>query len=107
MALSKGRAAVGASGVEASGSPLDALSFSAQNVEQDALLARHQGEVEATAYQNQATLQRYQGKTAQQASYLTAGSELLKGVGNAYGTGLFDASTWKSKPTTGTGALGQ
>lgn len=85
LSLSKARAAIGASGVTAEGSPLDALSFSAQNAEQDALLVRHAGEVEATNYTNDAALQRYQGKQAKKASYLSAGSELLSGVGRAAG----------------------
>lgn len=80
-AMSKIRANYAFAGVTLDGSPLDVLQESAVNAEQDALLIRHKGEVNALAYRNSATLQRYQGKQEKNASYISAASTLLSSAG--------------------------
>lgn len=70
------RAQIGASGIAATGSALDVLSASAAAAEEDALLIRHQGKVQATALRNEAVLQRKQGSAAATAGYVSAASAL-------------------------------
>jgi|SRR3954469_528725 len=60
QALGDMRANYSASGVTLEGSPLDALRFSAENAELDALTIRHQGDVKAWAYRNNATLDKFE-----------------------------------------------
>lgn len=72
--LGAGRAAVGASGVQLEGSPLDVLAQSAAEAEMDALAIRRSGQAQAAAY-------RYQGRQAQLAGYFgAAGTALLTGA---------------------------
>lgn len=79
--LSAMRAGYGAAGVSIEGSPLDVLEESAANAELDALTIRHAGQVRATAYRQEAALERYRGKAATRAGYISAASTLLTGGG--------------------------
>jgi len=88
--LARQRALVGASGITTEGSPLLVMMETARQGELDALRIRYTSEVEARQglfqaqqYQSEATLQRYQGKQAQKAGYLSAGGTLLTGIGSA------------------------
>lgn len=72
-----GRANVGASGIELSGSPLDVLAENARQYELSALIERRGGQLEAEA-------QRKAGKAAKTvANYGTAGTLLTGGVSAA------------------------
>jgi hypothetical protein len=75
--LSSGRAIVGASGVQMSGSPLDVMAESARQAELDALIIRRGGQLEAEST-------RLAGKQQKQASRYSAASTILTG---AYGVG--------------------
>ena len=76
-AASSIRARAGASGVLATGSVLDVLEESAVNSEQDALLAKFQGENKAVAFERESALQTFYGKTAKQQGNLKAASTIL------------------------------
>lgn len=84
------RAALGGTGVESgSGSPLLVSQDFAAEIEQQALRLRAGGEISATRLEQQASLTgaqaglyRMQGSSARSASYLTAGSSLLGGIGS-------------------------
>lgn len=83
MRLGAARAAVGASGVLMEGSPGDAIAQSAEDVELDAQSILYQGRTRALAYGNEASRQRAGGENATQASYWTAGRNLLMGLASA------------------------
>lgn len=100
MALSTARSKTGAMGITAEGSPLDALRFSAQNAEQDALLVRYGGTLNAEANRNQATLYRYQGKQAMNQAYIGAASSLVSGAGKAVGGGYFSGFSGTTSPSS-------
>lgn len=96
-ALAERRAGLGASGVDpAAGSPLLVSEDFAGEVELAALRIRTGGEVRATRAEQQATLQRFQGRAAKRAGFVRGGALLVTGVGKAFGpkTALFkvDAS---------------
>lgn len=74
------RAAYGASGVTLEGSPLDVLAESAANAELDVLTIKYKGDLEATGYGNEATLETARGQQARTAGYMGAGAALLTGV---------------------------
>lgn len=81
--LAAGRAAVAGSGVALEGSPVDALAQSAEDVELDAQSILYAGRTRALAYTNEASRSRAAGAEASQASYWTAGRNLLMGIGQA------------------------
>ena len=82
------RAALGASGVEPSvGSPLLVSEDFAGEVELQALRIRSGGELRATRAEQQAVLQRFQGRAASRAGFVRGGSLLLTGAGKAFGGG--------------------
>lgn len=84
--MAKRRANLGVSGVEATtGSPLLVSEDFAGEIELQALRIRNQGEVGATRLEQQATLNRAQGRAARTAGYTRAGSLLLSGAGTAFG----------------------
>lgn len=83
MRLAAGRAAVAGSGVALAGSPLDAIAQSAEDVELDAQSILYAGRTRALAYTNEASRSRASGEMASQASYWTAGRNLLMGIGQA------------------------
>jgi len=83
--LAARRAALGASGVEASeGSPLLVSEDFAGEVELQALRIRSGGELTATRAEQQATLQRFQGRAARTSGFLRGGSLLLSGAGKVF-----------------------
>lgn len=84
--LAARRAAMGASGVsQVSGSPLLVAEDFASEAELQALRIRGGGEIRATRAEQQAQLQRFQGRQAQTAGFLRSGSLLLSGGGKAFG----------------------
>jgi hypothetical protein len=78
------RAAYSASGVTMEGSPMDVMEESMRTSEIDALTIRQGGRASASAYQSEAQLARMGGRTRQQAGYLSASSELLRGGTDYY-----------------------
>jgi hypothetical protein len=76
------RAAIGASGVDISGSFLDALTDSDINAELDAQTAVWNRKVEAGNYRFQARQARAAGQGALIGGFLGAGSQALQGYGN-------------------------
>jgi hypothetical protein len=86
------RANYGASGVTIEGSPLDVLREGASIAELDALTVRHQGDVKAWAYENNARLDRFEGY---------ASSSMLPGriAGSLFGAGTQLASTLMMRRT--------
>lgn len=83
--LAARRAALGASGVEpAEGSPLLVSEDFAGEVELQALRIRSGGEVRATRAEQQAVLQRFQGRAARRAGVTRGGALLLSGAGKAF-----------------------
>ena len=80
--MAKRRAAMGASGVEATtGSPLLVSEDFAGETELQALRIRNTGEVGYTRLQQQAGLYELSGANARRAGYFRAGSALLSGIG--------------------------
>lgn len=90
--LGEQRAALGASGVDATGgSALDVQLQSTRNAELDALQTRYEGVLTGQNYQSQAAMGQYQadtlrasGNAARRNSYMTAAGTLLSGLGSAY-----------------------
>lgn len=82
--LSAVRAGYGAAGVQIEGSPLDVLEESAASAELDALTIRHGGEVRATAFRQEAALERMRGRSETRAGYLGAAGTLLTGGGQIW-----------------------
>jgi len=76
------RAAIGASGVDISGSFLDALADSDINAELDAQTARWNSKVEARNYRAQAKGARAQGDSALVGGFFGAGTSTLQGYGD-------------------------
>jgi len=77
------------------GSPLLIMAKSAEDAEKDALAIRWMGDVNATEYENQATLNRFYGRNAKKTGNTQANTTLLQGIGNAgmaYGQGK---NSWK------------
>ncbi len=84
--LAARRAALGASGVsQASGSPLLVAEDFASEAELQALRIRGGGEIRATRAEQQAQLQRFQGRQARTSGFLRGGSLLLSGGAKAFG----------------------
>lgn len=86
LRLGRIRAAQGASGGEQAGSVLDVLGDVGAQSELERQHIIYQGELRARGYTNTANLDRFQGKTASDASYMKAGSELIGGAASAYGS---------------------
>ena len=82
--LSSQKAAIGASGLNLSGSPLLATLDTAEKGELDALAIRYGGTVAANKYKSAAGAYRMKGKSAQTTSYYNAGTTLLSGANRAY-----------------------
>ncbi len=72
------RASYGASGVQLDGSALDVLEDSAANAELDALTIRHGGQVKASNFLNEASLERFKGRMMKEQAYLKATGTLLE-----------------------------
>lgn len=69
-----------------SGSPLLVSEDFAGEAELQALRIRTGGEVTATRAEQQATLQRFQGRAAQRSGFIRGGALLISGAGKAFGT---------------------
>ena len=85
------RAAIGASGLDFSGSPMDLLEETAVQSEIDAQQIRSQGEFSAgsarfsaAGSRLQAQLYNQQGATALTGGFISAGASLTSGIGSAY-----------------------
>jgi len=79
--LARQRALLGAAGVDpGSGTPLLVAEDTAGEIELNALRIRAGGESEATRLDNAAALSRAEGRAAQTAGYLRAGSLLFQGA---------------------------
>lgn len=77
------KAAMAANGLDiSSGSPLAVLGDTTGQAEMDILARLYGGESAATAYGNDATRMRIEGKAAKQAGKIGAGSTLLTGLGS-------------------------
>ena len=86
-ALAQRRAGLGASGVDpGTGSPLLVSEDFAGEVELSALRIREGGEVRATRAEQQAVLQRFQGRAARTAGFVRGGALLVSGAGKAFGS---------------------
>ncbi len=84
--LAQRRAALGASGVvQAEGSPLLVSEDFAGEVELQALRIRSGGELRATRAEQQAALQRFQGRAASRAGFVRGGALLITGAGKSFG----------------------
>jgi hypothetical protein len=83
--LAQIRASMGASGTDTStGTPLLALSDFEGESERNALRIRSGGDIRASRLEQQGSLYRMAGESAQSAGYGRAGSSLLSGISNAY-----------------------
>jgi len=78
----------------AGGTGVGVLEQSSVNAEMDALNARYEGQIKATALQDEAKLNRYQavakrieGKNAKRGGYLSAVTGLVGSLANQKGTG--------------------
>ncbi len=76
-----------------SGSPLQILADTAEELELDARTIRHNASMEAWNFKNQsynalaqANLSKWEGKQARTNSYISAGTSLLSGLGSAFST---------------------
>ena len=84
--LAARRAALGASGVvQGEGSPLLVAEDFQGEVALQTLRIRSGGELRATRAEQQATLQRFQGRSAQTAGFIRGGSLLVSGAGKFFG----------------------
>lgn len=77
------KVATAASGIELSGSPLQALADTYFNTEMDALRIQYASEIEQTASQSAATLTRAQGRARSNAFKTQAYASLLEGGSKA------------------------
>lgn len=77
------KASAGATGVSAD-SYFDVIGESAANAELDALNVRYDAESRATAYDNEARIQRFSAKQSKTAGRINAVSSLLGGTTQAY-----------------------
>lgn len=92
--LATQRAAVGSSGVQLEGSPLEVLAYNAGQQELDALSIRYEGQKQAEDLRWQAQVQRYGGQV-QAASYEIQGQKAASTAYTQAGTSLMSgASTW-------------
>lgn len=84
MRAGANRAAVGASGISVEGSPLDILESNAAQEELDALMIRWNGANAAASNRASGALASAQGRAAQRAGYMQAGSAILLGGAKLY-----------------------
>lgn len=89
--LSSIRAAIGASGVDIAGSPLDVIGDSAIEGSLDVARVKYKGEVRAAGYDANAQLSRMEASSAKTAGYFNAAGKLLGGFQEA-GTSLARAA---------------
>jgi len=72
-----------AAGVTSDGSPSDVLAMSVSNAALDEQNILYMGRLRSIGYVNEATLDRFSGRTAQEQGQLNAASSLLTSVGRA------------------------
>jgi len=84
MRAGANRAGIGASGVSLEGSPLDLLESNAAQEELDALMIRWNGQNQVDGLRASGALASAQGRNAQRAGYMSAGSSILLGGVKAY-----------------------
>lgn len=77
------RAAYGASGVTAEGSPLDVLQMSVTNAERDRQQILYRGELKALGYEDTRTLSLYGAESAKKQADVTTATSLLTGFTGA------------------------
>lgn len=109
--ISKQRALYAHAGVDlAEGSPLLVLAETAAEGEEEALMIRREGEVEATRLRNQAQISRYYGGSAAAAGKAASKTTLLTGLGQAgMNFGLASRGMWGgggSEAPSGTPGVG-
>jgi hypothetical protein len=80
MHLGSIRAAYGASGVTAAGSPLDVLEMSVANAERDRQQILYKGELKALGYEDTRTLSLFGADSAKKQAEFSSFSQLLTGV---------------------------
>ena len=95
--VSTQRARYGASGVTASGSPLEVMAQTAEDVEYDALMTEWESKTKAQYYKAEAENRRRAGKKAITDSYIGAGMTLLTsaasyGMAQGFGSGASKVS---------------
>ena len=73
--------------MQAEGSPLLVSEDFAAEVEFQALRIRSGGELRATRAEQQAVLQRFQGRAARSAGFVRGGALLITGAGKSFGGG--------------------
>lgn len=84
------RAAYGANGVEMTGSPMDVLSDTVEEMEYDNAKVRYQGKLKAQGFDDQKKLFKMEAKSAKVASYFGAASSMLGALDGAFdGGGMF------------------
>lgn len=81
MVLGEQRAAFSQAGTGLGGSAADIMAESATNAELDALTLRYEGDLRARGLMAQAEAERFQGRSARTAGYLSAAGTVLGGVG--------------------------
>lgn len=91
--LGTARTNINKSGVQMSGSPLDAIADSATNIELDRQAILRQSA-------NQSSLDRMEGRMRQQQGYFGAATTLLGGAAKAAGTGAFGGGATPSMGAT-------
>jgi hypothetical protein len=80
------RAAQGKSGGVAEGSVLDILADTAAQNEIERQDIAYRGALAERGFENSATIDQFEGRNAEKAGYLAAGSELLSGAANVFNT---------------------
>ena len=83
MLMARQRSLVGASGVEAEGSPLLVMEDTAEQLAIENAQIRKQGANRVQRWRSQAILDRMQGKSAAKAGMYSAGASLLSGASDA------------------------
>ena len=83
MQIGSIRAAYGASGVTAEGSPLDVLQMSIENAERDRQQILYRGELKALGYEDTRTLSLYGAESAKKQADFTTATSLLTGFTGA------------------------
>tara|TARA_Y100001963_G_scaffold85779_1_gene118639 strand:+ start:8563 stop:9087 length:525 start_codon:yes stop_codon:yes gene_type:complete len=79
--LARQRAGFAASGVVLEGTPLEVLESTAEAGELDAQVIIHGGELQASGFESQSQLSRFESEAAGRAGPLAAGATLLTGAG--------------------------
>lgn len=82
--LARQRAMYAKSGVKMEGSPLEVLADTQAELDLDQMIIEHGGMSRASAYEREGMFLRQQGKSAQTAGYIGAGSSLLSGLSSTF-----------------------